>query len=322
MTPTRPNPTLAGLPHRPLDALEGARVAILGVPEASPDKLGEVSHSARAPAAIRDGSRPLALQLDQIDLDTGRVIRAGKDAPAEIVDAGDLPLTAADDPAANRGAIEAAIRRVLAAGAHPLVLGGDDSVPIPVLRAFREAGPLTIVQVDAHVDWGDVIRGNPYGYGSPMRRASEMAWVTGMVQVGLRGLGSGTPDQIADACAWGSHLITAAQVRRDGVGAALERVPADAACFVSIDLDGLDPAVMPAVGMPTPGGLSYGDVQDLLEGVAARARLVGAALVELVPERDPDGRAGEVAARLALTLAGLMAGPGPDGPSPIGPAPG
>ena len=85
----------------------------------------------------------------------------------------------------------------------PVVLGGDDSVPIPVFAAYEGRGPLCIVQVDAHVDWGDVIKGNPFGYGSTMRRAAELPWITGMVQVGIRGLGSGTADQIEDAKAWG-----------------------------------------------------------------------------------------------------------------------
>ena len=64
---------------------------------------------------------------------------------------------------------------------------------IPIFAAYAGRGPLTIVQVDAHVDWGDVIKGNPYGYGSTMRRAAELPWITGMVQVGIRGLSAAPP---------------------------------------------------------------------------------------------------------------------------------
>jgi agmatinase len=132
-----------------------------------------------------------------------------------IFDVGDL-LTDAADTEGNCTQITQAIAAILQAGAVPVVLGGDDSVPIPVLRAYVGRGPLTIVQVDGHADWGDVIKGNPNGYGSTMRRAAEMPWVTTMVQVGIGGLGSWTADQIVDARGWGSHICTARDIRRDG----------------------------------------------------------------------------------------------------------
>jgi agmatinase len=153
---------------------------------------------------------------------------------------------------------------------------------------------------------GDEIQGNRLGCGSPMQRAAEIPWFTGMVRVGIRGLGSGTPEQHDDARAWGSRLITMDMIDGDGVEPALAAVPADGDCFLSIDLDGLDPTAMPAVNMPTPGGLSYRDVLALLRGVAARRRIVGAAVVEFAPTRDPHGLAAITASRLALTVLGLI----------------
>ena len=188
--------------------------------------------------------------------------------------------------------ITAAVRRILIAGAVPVVLGGDDSVPIPVFQAYEGRGPLTVVQIDAHVDWGDVIKGNPFGYGSTMRRVSENGrWIKGMVQVGMRGLGSGSPDQIEDARRWGSRLVSAPAFRQHGVEQVLKHIPAGADCLVTIDCDGLDPSIMPAVGMPTPGGLLYQDVLDLLHGIVATARVIGFCLVEFVPDKDPLGLA-------------------------------
>jgi len=299
----QPPPPFAGVKARQTAPKNG--VAILGASEASPYKPGERSHAAGAPAAIRAASLKFGTRHTQFDFDLGRAMVTSDADTERLADLGDIPTDPAD-PEGNRRRITEAVRAVLEAGAAPLVLGGDDSVPIPVFQAFEGHGPLTMVQVDAHVDWGDVIQANPFGYGSPMRRASEMPWFNGMVQVGMRGLGSGTPDQLVDARAWGSHLITARDFRRRGVEAALELIPPGADCILSIDCDGLDPSVLPAVNMPTPGGLDYGELAELMQGVAARGRIRGCCLVELVPERDRDGMSALLAARIALTAIGLM----------------
>jgi agmatinase len=140
---------------------------------------------------------------------------------------------------------------------------------------YAGRGPLTVVQVDGHVDWGDVIKDNPNGYGSTMRRAAEMPWVTTMIQVGIGGLGSGTADQIVDARGWGSHIFTARDIRRAGMQRAIDAIPEGADCIVTIGCDGLDPSCMPAVGMPAPGGIGYLDLLDLLHGVAKKGRIAG-----------------------------------------------
>ena len=301
----KPPPTFAGLPTRTLDTLHGIAIAILGASDASPYVAGETSHAAPAPAAIRHASQLFAAQLKQYDFDLASALLRSDADEARIGDFGDIPTNPADAEG-NRARITEAVRRVLDAGAKPLVLGGDDSVPIPVFAAFEGHGPLTIVQIDAHVDWGRTIRDNPLGYGSPMRRASEMPWFTGMVQVGMRGLGSGMADQMDDARAWGSHIVTARALRRAGVAPVLDLVPRGVPVVLSIDCDGLDPSVLPAVNMPTPGGLDMIELTELLQGVATRAPIAGCNLVELVPARDPSGLSSTVAARIALTVLGLM----------------
>lgn len=181
-----------------------------------------------------------------------------------------------------------------------------------MLAGFERHGPVTVVQVDAHVDWADQLRGTGLGYGSPMRRAAGMPWVTAMLQVGIQGLGSGEAWQHDDARAWGSHIVTSREWRRLGADAALDRLPdkgADGRFVLSVDCDGLDPALFPAVAMPTPGGLAYEDVLDLLHGLAARGRIVGAVIAEYVPDcDDPHRTCALTAARLAAVAAGLMGG--------------
>ena len=301
-------PTLAGLPVGTLDNVRAGQVAVFGASEATPYDPAEASHSALAPGAIRAASKLLAGQLKQHDFDLGGTL-VDTERPIEAlgVDLADV-RTRPRDAAGNRERIAAATARVLAAGAVPLVLGGDDSVPIPVLAGYRDHGPVSVVQVDAHVDWGDTIRGEANGYGSPMRRVAAMPWVEGMVQIGIRGLGSGEAWQHDDARAWGSRLVTSREWHRQGAEAVVASLPAGGRYVLCIDCDGIDPAAFPAVAMPTPGGLGHEDMLDLMHGLAARGTIAGLVLAEYVPDRDDALRSSALlAARLALTALGLMA---------------
>jgi agmatinase len=212
---TEPSPpsTFAKMQRKSLANMRGAKVGIIGISEASPYKPGEPSHSANAPAALRAASKAYLGQLNQFDFDIDGALLENAENTRGIVDFGDLSTDPADTEGNCLGITET-IRAMLDAGVVPVILGGDDSVPIPALRAYEGRGPLTIIQVDGHVDWGNVIQGNPYGYGSTMRRAAEMPWVANMVQVGIGGLGSGTADQMVDARAWGSRIFTARDIRR------------------------------------------------------------------------------------------------------------
>ena len=300
-------PTFMKLPTANQDALEGVRIAVIGVCEASPYKPGTSSHAANGPAALRTASAAFAGRLGHFDFDLGATLFPAKEDYRGMVDLGDVATSTMDGPG-NRQKIESTVRKVLAAGAVPIVLGGDDSVPIPVLAAYEGNGPLVILQIDAHVDWADVIQENPYGYGSTMRRASEYPWVTGMVQVGIRGLGSGVVQQHDDARAWGSRVVTSYDFHEQGLDAVLRHIPEGSRCFISMDCDGLDPSLMPAVNTPTPGGLTYEDMIRLLRAVAAKAQIAGMALVEFVPERDdPQKLSAMTAARIAAVTKGLIA---------------
>lgn len=300
------NLSFAKLPTGSLDNLEGVSIAIIGASEASPYKPDKPSHSANAPSALRRVSGKFAGQLRQFDFDLEAALLGPNGETFGMVDCGDISTDRNDAPG-NRQRITDATRRIVQAGAVPVILGGDDSVPIPWFAGFEGNESFTVLQVDAHADWADVLQGNPYGYGSTMRRAAECPWVTGMVQVGTRGLGSGDAWQIDDARNWGSHLVTMRDVRRQGLAPAIAAVPEGSNVLISIDCDGLDPTVLPAVNMPTPGGLSYLDMVELLTGVAKRARIRGLAMVELVPERDdPHGLSSLTAARLVAVTLGLM----------------
>ena len=295
--------TFLGLPAIGAGELEegAADVAILGIPfgVAYPSP-GLTAGCADAPAAIRARSQRLAHFADHHDFDLDGPMLIGSPA-LRIVDAGDVRGSAEDGPANATGA-ESAVRALLAAGVVPLVRGGDDSVPIPVLRAYAGGAPLTILQIDAHLDFRDQVAGVRDGYSSTMRRASEMGHVERIVQVGLRGVGSARTSDVADARDAGNLLVTACELRERGVGWLLEQLPADASVFVVSDLDGVDPAVAPAVSGLSPGGLSYDEAADLLGGVAARCRVAGATFTELVPALDPNGISALVVVRMMMRL--------------------
>jgi len=290
--------TFLGLPALEPTAVQGG-IAVVGVPHGVPyPNRGSTAGCADAPGAIRRRSARLAGFIGHHDFDTGQPMLPNADW---IVDCGDAPGHPTDGPG-NAARAEATVRTILERGATPIVLGGDDSIPIPVIRAYDGREPLIVLQVDAHLDFRDEVAGVTEGYSSPMRRVSEMEHVTRVVQVGLRGVGSARAADVNDARAAGGLLVTARELRERGVGWVLEQLPEGAAVFLAFDLDGLDPSLCPAVSAPLPGGLSWDEAGDLVSGAASRCRVVGAAFTELVPERDPSGYSALVAARLVIRL--------------------
>jgi agmatinase len=242
--------------------------------------------------------------LDHYDFDLGGPLLNQRDI--RVVDCGDIrgdPL----NPEGTSKRITEALRSVIYAGAVPIVLGGDDSVPIPFFRAYQGRQPITIVQVDAHLDWRHEVDGVTEGYSSTMRRASEMDWVDGILQVGLRGVGSARIAEVNAAQAYGVEIVTAKAVHQDGIQPVLDRVSDHAACVLTIDCDGLDPSTMPAVNVPVPGGLTYSQVIALVHGLACKARIVGFDLVEFAPKNDINGLGALTAVRIIWNVIGSLA---------------
>ncbi|MCP4560260.1 MAG: arginase [Bosea sp.] len=284
------------------EAVPQGAVAVIGIPAATPYASGR-PHSESALAAIRHASTAQVGKLTHYDFDLGGPLLPDG---GRLVDCGDLAFDP-DDLPGNRARIADAYRALLARGAAPLLLGGDDSVQIPALAAFAERGEITILQVDAHIDWREEVEGERFGLSSTMRRASELDGVRTIVQVGARGTGSARPSDVAEAKAAGAQLIDMSTLRAKGMAPAIEAVPPGRPVVVCFDVDGFDPAVVPAVLGRTPGGLTYGDVVTLLNGVAERAPIIGFNIVEFVPEADIDGLGTRTVCRLAMLGAGLLA---------------
>lgn len=293
-----------GLPRVADLAQLDADVAILGIPYGAPYSMaGLHGHSAKAPEAIRAASVRAFDGFDHWDFDLGGTLLDGK--PVRMVDCGDVPGDPQDIAATCRRATDA-VKTILDRGALPIMFGGDHSISCQTFKAYETHGPVTIVQVDAHLDWRHEVSGVTEGYSSPMRRASEMPWVEGMVQIGLRGTGSARQQELRDALAYGSVIVTARELREQGMARVLERIPAGRDYIITIDCDGVDPTVMPAVEGPTPGGPGYPEMAQLMEGLARRGRVVGFDLVELVPHRDLNEIAAIAACRIVLELIGWL----------------
>jgi agmatinase len=281
----------------------GFDAAIFGAPHGTPYRgIDNRVHAGTAPA-LRVAVKADAEWLEHWDFDLGGPMLA---KGFEVADLGDLKTKPTDGPG-NRRLIRLQTSDILAAGAVPIMIGGDDSTPIPFIEAFAGHGPLTVLQIDAHIDWRDERYGEPYGFSSTMRRASELSHVERIVQVGMRGMGSAREQEVREATSWGASFVTARDIHHDGVDAVLSLIPMGSRCLVTLDCDALDSSIMPAVAYPSPGGLTFIQVVDLIHGVAEKAKLVGFDLIEFVPKKDRDGLAAFTAARIICNVLGCLA---------------
>ncbi|MGO4910499.1 agmatinase [Pseudorhodobacter sp. W20_MBD10_FR17] len=226
-------------------------------------------------------------------------------AKVTIVDIGDADIVHTDTERSHAN-IEYGVRKILAAGALPVVLGGDHSINIPCINAFDDQEPFHVVQIDAHLDFVDERHGVRYGHGNPMRRAAEKPYVTGLSQIGIRNVSSTAKDGYDDARAMGSDIQSVRQVRKMGVEAMLERIPANTRYYVTIDIDAFDPSIAPGTGTPSHGGFIYYEVLEILAGLTKRGNIIGVDLVEVAPDYDQSGSTSTLAAQLLMNLIGRI----------------
>ncbi|MCA1334429.1 agmatinase [Pseudooceanicola marinus] len=226
-------------------------------------------------------------------------------AKVSVVDIGDADIVHTDTIRSHEN-IEHGVRRILAAGALPVVIGGDHSINIPCINAFEGQEPFHVVQIDAHLDFVDERHGVRYGHGNPMRRAAEKPYVTGLTQLGIRNVSSTAKDGYDDARAMGSDILSVRQARTLGTEALLRRVPEGARIYLTIDIDAFDPSIAPGTGTPSHGGFLYYEVLELLDGLARRNEVVGIDLVEVAPDYDPSGSTTTLAAQILMNLIGRV----------------
>jgi agmatinase len=298
-------PSFADLPRCDDLATLDAHVAIIGIPFGTPASM-EASRapSSEAPAAIREESLRYGKYFTHHDIDLGGPILPN--GSIKVVDCGDV-ATVPSDFAANSAIATDAIRAIRSTGAVPFILGGDHSIPIPVMRAYDDIGSMCIVQFDAHLDYRDEVNGVREGLSSGIRRASELPYVGEIVQIGLRGIGSARSQDVQDAIDRNNTFITAAELYKGNLEQISARIPQADNYYITFDMDAMDLSIAPGVNSPAFGGLDYWQATGLLWAVAQRGRVVGIDMVEVAPRHDVRGMTSLLAVRLLLNLLGAMA---------------
>ncbi len=194
-----------------------------------------------------------------------------------------LPPVAPDaTPEVLAGRVSAQVGQVLDRGQLPVVLGGEHSVTIGAIQATAARhSSLSVLQIDAHADTRESYHGSSYNHACVMARAREWCPV---VQVGIRSVDSEEVPRLEAGRVFWAH-----EIRRDRQDSWIDRVIAllTEEVYVTIDVDGFDPSVVPATGTPEPGGLSWYQVNDLLAKVAATRKVVAFDVVELIPGHAP-----------------------------------
>ncbi len=262
---------------------DGRKLALVGIPDDANSTF--LRGAAEAPPKIRE-----QLFSDAFNMWTETGVDLGGDV---FFDAGDLNLGEASDAWT---AIQDAVCAVLDHGLPPICLGGDHAITWPVVKGFRRRyDALSILHFDAHPDLYDNLGNNPRSHASPFARIMENRLADRLVQVGIR---TATGHQREQAKRFGVEMIEMREVTGD------LRLAFDSPVYVSVDVDGLDPAYAPGVSHPEPGGLSPRQLIDMIQRL--EGRLVGADIVEVNPRRDSHNLTAVAAAKIVKEIAAKM----------------
>jgi len=255
----------------------------------------------QGPAAVREASRLIR-----------RVHNVSGIAPYDIcnvADIGDAPVNPID-LSRSLTMMQSFFERVHAAGALPLSIGGDHTVPLPILRAIAKDEPVGVVQIDSHADTLDTLADTKINHATTFRRGVEEGLIDPKrtIQIGLRG-SRFSPHDIAWGEDQGFTCITIDRYEDMGRARVIEtiaKVIGKGPTYVTIDIDGIDPAWAPGTGVPEIGGLTPRDVQVMLRSLQGK-HLVGADICEVAPCYDPTGITAVTAANLMWELLCVLA---------------
>ena len=295
-------PTLLRAPYRADADLTDLDIALLGVPM----DLG-VTHRSGArfgPKAVRNAERIGPYE---------HVLRTVPTGDMRVADIGDVPFASRYDLAQSHTDIETAVGRIVAAGVVPLLVGGDHSMGLPVLRAVGRSRPVGLIHIDAHCDTSGSFEGCKFHHGGPFRQAvlDGVLDPERTIQIGIRG-NSGWLWEFSHAS--GMTVIEAEELAAMGVTAAVAKareVVGEGPVYLTFDVDALDPAFAPGTGTPEVGGLTSAPALALLRGLVG-LDFVGGDVVEVAPQYDPTSNTAQIAAQvlfeiLCLTAAAIRA---------------
>ena len=284
-----------------VSSAEGLDVAFIGVPL----DIG-TSHRPGArfgPRQIRAESaliRPYNMATGAAPFDT-----------LQVADLGDVPINTYS-LTKSLTIIGDFYEQVLRANCTPLTLGGDHTIALPILRALAaKHGPVALVHVDAHADVNDEMFGEPVAHGTPFRRAVEENLLDchKVFQIGLRGSGYAS-DDFDWPRAQGFTIVQAHEVWYQSLAPLMARVReriGNTPCYLSFDIDGIDPAYAGGTGTPEIGGLSVPQALEIIRGCHG-LNLVGCDLVEVSPPYDLSGNTALLGANLLFEMLCVLPG--------------
>ena len=253
----------------------------------------------KAPRAILDASAHVELYDDELDWEPSSVgIHT-----LEVTD----PALLEETEGINL--IYESARKYLGDDKFVLTLGGEHTLSTPIVRAAKENYPdLSVLQIDAHADLRDTYDGTPYSHACVMRRIVE---ICPAVQVGIRSI---SKEEFAETGNLPTQIFFARDIAKspDWIDRAVDAL--SDSVYITIDVDGLDPSIVPSTGTPEPGGLDWQTLLDLLGAVGRSKKIVGADIVELLP-RDGFHAADFLCAKLAYKIIGYAFNSQRDRPS-------
>lgn len=313
MTGATPDPAGAeGLPYMGLSTFlgwptdgngtrqpHGRRLVALGIPydEGTPYRAG----ARLGPRAIREASMRLRFAsgdgLSFFDAQLRRSVCLADSA----WDAGDVDVFPARQEHTFAAIVEA-VAAVCAADAVPVVLGGDNTITLPVLRGVATPA-VVVVQLDAHLDYGDGYFGAPHGNSTPMRSLRREGLARQVLHLGIRGYDNAQADLRATESD-GNIVVVAEECRSGGALAAIEALDPGTPVYVSLDIDVADPGIAPGTGYLEPGGLDYPRLRELMLEIGSRCELLGCELVEVSPPYDVGGATALLGVQLLVDLLG------------------
>lgn len=200
----------------------------------------------------------------------------------------------------NLDRVTDAVRGILERKAFPLVVGGDHTISYPVVRGFDRFENLSILHIDAHLDFEDP-RPERVDNTTPFRRISELPFVNHITQIGARSpFPLRSKRAYEDALAWGEQVFTVKKMRKLGIEKMIEAIPEAEYTYVSFDIDALDPSIAMATSTPMPSGLYLDEAVEIIERVSRKTTIVGFDLVEFTPAFDASNVTSRTVAELLL----------------------
>jgi len=285
----------------PINSVIENKTVMLTVPTITPYK-GRKDNCSAATKILREASKNFENKKNSWDFDTDSSL---KETISSTVDLGHFSLK--NDPKGDREQLTEILKTFVSKGNKIIVLGGADSVSIPPIFSLEPLKSVHILQIDAHLDWKDQIDDEKFGRSNVMKRASEVDWVKGITQIGLRGLGTSSEKELLDAKKWGVNILTSLELLELKVQDLLKTIPKEIPVYISLDLDGVNPSELPSVDSPVPGGPSLSYIIALIRQLGQQREIAGVNFVEFSPINDINDLGLNASLRLLTVICSTLA---------------